>query len=110
MRAGGCAEEDCAYVAIQIGPAGITLRNGACSSYRTTPPRALPAHVAHYTAFPSRLNANVLAIDYRGFADSTGTPSEEGLLIDARAAWDWLLSKGHSLGTDVAAKVAAQLA
>lgn len=46
--------------------------------------------MAHYQAYSSRLNVNVLAIDYRGFGDSTGTPSEKGLRIDARAALDWL--------------------
>jgi acetyl esterase/lipase len=65
------------------------------------------------------LGANVLAIDYRGFAESTGTPSEDGLAIDARAAWDWLISNGakaedilimgHSLGTGVSGRLAASL-
>jgi abhydrolase domain-containing protein 12 len=42
-----------------------------------------------------RLDANALFIDYRSFGDSDKvTPSEEGLNLDARAAWDWLLSKG----------------
>lgn len=82
--------------------------------------RAFSARVQHYTAFSSRLGANVLAIDYRGFADSTGTPSEEGLIRDARAAWDWLMRKGvdpdevlivgHSLGTGVSAGLAKELA
>jgi len=65
------------------------------------------------------LAANVLAIDYRGFADSTGSPSEEGLTRDARAAWDWLVNNGaeqedilivgHSLGTGVAMQLGAEL-
>ncbi|KAJ3766303.1 Alpha/Beta hydrolase protein [Lentinula raphanica] len=81
--------------------------------------RAFKARVQHYSAFSSRLNANVLAIDYRGFAESTGTPSEEGLVRDARAAYEWLISSGakgediiimgHSLGTGVSARLAAQL-
>jgi len=68
--------------------------------------------VQHYQAFASRLRANVFAPDYRGFGDSTGTPSEAGLILDARAAWDWLRSHGappesvlvvgNSLGTAVA--------
>ncbi|KAG6908332.1 hypothetical protein DXG01_005243 [Tephrocybe rancida] len=81
--------------------------------------RAFSARVLHYEAYSSRLGANVLAIDYRGFADSTGTPSESGLVTDARAAWDWLLQQGakeediilvgHSLGTGVVSQLAAQL-
>lgn len=81
--------------------------------------RALKARVEHYSAFSSRLNVNVLAIDYRGFAESTGSPSEEGLVRDARAAYEWLISSGakgedilimgHSLGTGVSARLAAQL-
>ncbi|KAG6900397.1 hypothetical protein C0993_011385 [Termitomyces sp. T159_Od127] len=81
--------------------------------------RAASARVLHYEAYSSRLGANVLAIDYRGFADSTGTPSEQGLVTDARAAWDWLqqqgakeddiLIVGHSLGTGVTSQLAAQL-
>ena len=70
--------------------------------------RAFPARLQHYIMFSSRLAANVLAIDYRGFADSTGTPSEEGLTTDAYEAWCWLTKNGakpqdivvigHSLG------------
>jgi uncharacterized protein len=37
-----------------------------------------------------RLPARVLLLDYRGYGKSEGTPSEEGLYRDARAAWDWL--------------------
>ncbi|KAK7056629.1 hypothetical protein VNI00_002346 [Paramarasmius palmivorus] len=81
--------------------------------------RAFSARVQHYSSFTSRLRVNVLAIDYRGFAESSGTPSEEGLVRDARAAWEWLLSQGakgediiimgHSLGTGVSARLAAEL-
>lgn len=73
----------------------------------------------HYQAFASRLRANVFAPDYRGFGDSTGTPSEAGLTLDARAAWDWLrqsgapaenvLVVGNSLGTGVAVQFVSAL-
>jgi abhydrolase domain-containing protein 12 len=76
--------------------------------------------VSNIRGYSNRLQVSVLAIDYRGFADSTGTPTEDGLALDARAAWDWLLASGakpddivivgNSLGTGVAAKFAAQLA
>lgn len=39
-------------------------------------------------------NVNVITIDYRGFGNSEGTPSEEGLRMDARATWDWLRQRG----------------
>lgn len=70
-------------------------------------------------AYARAFGANVLAIDYRGFGDSEGTPSEEGLIRDARAAWDWVIDGGAraedvalvglSLGTGVVAGLAAQL-
>ncbi|ORX58249.1 alpha/beta-hydrolase [Hesseltinella vesiculosa] len=63
--------------------------------------------------------SNLLAIDYRGFGDSSGTPSEDGLALDARAAFSWLLDRGvspdkialigHSLGTGVATRLAQEL-
>jgi len=59
-----------------------------------------------------------LAIDYRGFGQSTGHVSERGLLTDGVAAYDWLRAKGfqpndivihgHSLGTGVAIYLATQ--
>lgn len=79
----------------------------------------MPFRVKLYQAFAARLRANVLAPDYRGFADSTGTPSEAGLTLDTRAAWDWLrvhgappdsiLIVGNSLGTGVAVQFASAL-
>ncbi|KAL5116183.1 hypothetical protein ACEQ8H_005960 [Pleosporales sp. CAS-2024a] len=58
----------------------------------------------------------VLAFDYRGFGKSSGTPSEAGLLSDARAVVEWALRVaqippnrivllGHSLGTAVVAAI-----
>jgi abhydrolase domain-containing protein 12 len=84
-----------------------------------TATRAVPGRVQYYSAFVSRLQTNVLAIDYRGFGDSSGSPSERGLTTDARAAFDWLISNGatpedvlivgHSLGTAVASSLAVSL-
>ncbi|KAJ6584663.1 Alpha/Beta hydrolase protein [Mycena capillaripes] len=81
--------------------------------------RAFNARVRYYGAFSSRLSVNVLAIDYRGFGDSTGVPTESGLARDARAAWNWLIKNGavakdiivvgHSLGTGVTALLGAEL-
>ena len=59
-----------------------------------------------------------LALAYRGFSESTGKPTEKGLLIDGLTAYDWLRAQGyhdkdivihgHSLGTGVATYVASQ--
>jgi fermentation-respiration switch protein FrsA (DUF1100 family) len=37
-----------------------------------------------------RLGLNVLIVDYRGYGESTGTPSEQGLYQDAQSCWDHL--------------------
>ncbi len=59
----------------------------------------------------------LLMVSYRGYAGSTGTPSETGLHIDARAAYDWvvqsyeasrLVAYGESLGTGVAVRLASK--
>lgn len=59
-------------------------------------------------------------MDYRGFGDSSGSPFEEGIRKDARAAWDWIvrggareedvLVLGHSLGAAAAAGLLGELA
>lgn len=62
------------------------------------------------------LGVNVLAIDYRGYGKSEGTPTEQGLYADSRAAYDWLLTKttadkivvhGESVGGGPACELAA---
>jgi len=65
------------------------------------------------------LPANVLALEYRGYGKSEGSPSEAGLYRDADAAYDYLVNErslaprrvialGQSLGTAVAAELAAR--
>lgn len=65
------------------------------------------------------LGLSVLLIDYRGFGESSGSPSVDGTLHDARAAWAWLrdmkrvppekiIIHGRSLGGGVAAALAAE--
>lgn len=58
---------------------------------------------------------SVLLIDYRGYGGNPGRPSEKGLLIDGRAAADWLSGRGgveqvvyfgESIGAAVAIGVA----
>lgn len=60
----------------------------------------------------------VLAVSYRGFGSSEGSPTEEGIYKDARAALVWLATKGvpqketvlygESLGTAVAVEMAKE--
>ncbi|XP_006720115.1 protein ABHD12B isoform X3 [Homo sapiens] len=61
---------------------------------------------------------HVLSVDYRGFGDSTGKPTEEGLTTDAICVYEWTKARsgitpvclwGHSLGTGVATNAAKVL-
>ncbi len=65
------------------------------------------------------LDVNILAPDYRGYGKSTGSPHEQGLYLDARAARAWwqaergksgekLVLLGESLGGAVAVHLAAE--
>ena len=65
------------------------------------------------------LNADVLAIDYHGYGDSGGSPSESALIGDAEAAWDQAVTTlkyepaqivivGESLGGAVGVQLAAE--
>ncbi|WP_419786141.1 alpha/beta hydrolase [Pseudodesulfovibrio sp.] len=66
------------------------------------------------------LGLSVLLIDYSGYGQSEGYPTEAALLADARAAWDHLMKQGttpdqiivfgRSLGGAVAAGLARELA
>jgi uncharacterized protein len=58
----------------------------------------------------------LVALSYRGYMGSTGSPTEEGLLRDAEAAYQFAVSRyasdrivlwGHSLGSGVAIALAA---
>lgn len=69
--------------------------------------------------FRDYLNCSILIFDYRGYGRSEGTPSEEGILEDARAARRWLAKRagvaeseivlvGNSLGGAVAVDLASK--
>lgn len=69
--------------------------------------------------FLQKLPANVLAVDYRGYGKSQGSPTEEGVYRDAEAAYDYLVRErkippeqiivlGQSLGTAVATDLASK--
>lgn len=70
-----------------------------------------------YELFQS-INVDVLAIDYRGYADSQGQPSEKALTEDAAATWKYatqtlgyrpeeIVIVGESLGGGVGVKLAS---
>ena len=40
-----------------------------------------------------QLPAEIFIIDYRGYGRSEGSPSEKGLYLDAKAAWDYLINE-----------------
>jgi fermentation-respiration switch protein FrsA (DUF1100 family) len=77
------------------------------------------AHHVEYVRMFHRLGYSSLIIDYRGYGQSSGSPSEEGTYRDAESAWRWLLSRGveptdivimgESLGGAVAAWLAARV-
>lgn len=72
---------------------------------------------AIYDALAAR-GFGVLALSYRGYGKSDGSPTEDGLYMDARAALAWLAEKqiptahtllfGESLGTGVAVQMATE--
>lgn len=75
--------------------------------------------VSNYGFFAQALAARgigLLALSYRGYPGSSGTPNEHGLLIDGIAAFDWLAARsgneivvlGQSLGSGVAVDTAGQ--
>ena len=76
-------------------------------------------NIVHYGFLAEALGAHgfgLLAISYRGYPGSTGSPSESGLLTDGLAAFDWLVAQdagpvvllGRSLGSGVAVNTAAE--
>jgi uncharacterized protein len=74
---------------------------------------------AHHGLLASTLTERgigLLAVSYRGYPGSSGSPSEAGLLIDGIAAFDWLSARsgdgivvlGQSLGSGVAVNTASE--
>jgi hypothetical protein len=77
------------------------------------------AYRADFATALARLGAAVLLFDYRGFGDNPGSPSEAGLIADARAARAYAAGRGdvdgrrlvyfgESLGAAVAVALAAE--
>lgn len=77
------------------------------------------SHRMGYLLMFYRLGYNTFIIDYRGYGQSSGAPSESGTYKDAQAAWQYLTEKkdiapsnvvlfGESLGGAVAAWLAVR--
>jgi fermentation-respiration switch protein FrsA (DUF1100 family) len=65
----------------------------------------------------ARLGVSVLALDYRGYGKSSGSPDEAGVYLDADAAYDYLVRERHVqpenlvvLGQSLGGAVAVDLA
>lgn len=96
------------YAAADPGKPTILFFHGNAGEVADRAPRLATYRAAGYGA---------AFVSYRGYGGSTGTPSEDGFLQDARAAYYWLLAHdvphdqiivvGESLGTGVAVKLAA---
>ncbi|MEN3340341.1 MAG: uncharacterized protein V7647_4017 [Acidobacteriota bacterium] len=75
-------------------------------------------NISHYRVL-KMVGVNILAPEYRGFSGLDGTPTEDGLAADARAAYEYLRGTMHvppsrlivygwSLGSAVAVRLAAE--
>ena len=78
------------------------------------------AHRGNWYTIARSLNADVLAIDYHGYGDSAGSPSEATLRMDAECAWEYAVQElkyqpeqivilGESLGGGVGVRLAATM-
>lgn len=76
------------------------------------------AHRENWYIIAHSLKADVLAMDYHGYGDSEGSPSEKNLIADAQATWthatkelkyrpDQIVIVGESLGGGVGVQLAA---
>jgi fermentation-respiration switch protein FrsA (DUF1100 family) len=97
------------YAPAPIGRPTVVIFHGNGGSLRSQ---------RYRLAYFKNAGMGVLLLAYRGYAGSDGSPSEEGLYIDARAALDWLGAQGvanerivlygESLGSGVATMMAAE--
>ena len=86
--------------------------------------RAASFRVRTCSDMAQELNANVFAIDYRGYGDSTGYPTEQGVVDDAYSAVQYVRERsrsatadsgpgiaivGQSLGTGIGAQTALRM-
>ena len=101
---------DAWYFPARAGATSVLVCNGNAGD------RSMRAELA---AALNRAGLSVLLFDYRGYAGNPGSPSEEGLASDARAARAWLAAQpgvaperivyfGESLGAAVAVRLAVE--
>ena len=110
-----------------VGAAGVSIDAatsppGEYSSRRHRRARGNAGNVALWAdvlrILHDRMGVTAMGFDYRGYGRSEGTPSEAGVLADARAARTWLAQRagiaenqivlmGRSLGGAVAVDLAA---
>ncbi len=80
---------------------------------------AKQGYVEHYAQLRD-LGLNILAVDYRGYGESSGRPTEQGFYDDARAGYEYLRSTqnvstshivvyGYSIGSAVAVELASRV-
>ncbi|XP_038066186.1 lysophosphatidylserine lipase ABHD12-like [Patiria miniata] len=64
------------------------------------------------------MDFHVVALDYRGFGDSSGWPSAEGVVDDAESSYRWVLERskgapiyvwGHSMGSGIGSAMVKRL-
>uniref|UniRef100_A0A8C8SH67 Abhydrolase domain containing 12B n=1 Tax=Pelusios castaneus TaxID=367368 RepID=A0A8C8SH67_9SAUR len=76
------------------------------------------AHRVSMMKVMSGAGFHILTLDYRGYGDSSGYPSETGFTTDALYLYDWVKARsgnstvliwGHSLGSGVATNLARKL-
>lgn len=88
------------------GPTAVMVLHGNGGNRAGRAPLAEALH---------ELGLSVLLVDYRGYGGNPGTPNQDGLVADARAAADWLATQdqvddvvyfGESLGGAVALALA----
>jgi fermentation-respiration switch protein FrsA (DUF1100 family) len=126
-RGSGCVIEDHFFAAED----GVQLHGWRCRRIDSPPhaPVLLFFHgnagnLSHradlLVALTTRTPAEVFVVGYRGYGRSEGRPDEEGLYLDARAAWEHLTTSngvaaerivifGKSLGGAVAVDLAAEV-
>lgn len=90
--------------------------DGVVLYFRGTP-STLPDYAPYVMPDIENAGLGALAIDYRGFGGSTGSPSEDGIKLDARAAFDFIRGQapqskvalfGQSFGTGPAVTLATE--
>ena len=105
----------------ELGHAVRTAARGTgCSSATATPATSPRPAGRSTTPGCATLGLSLFAFDYRGYGESEGVPSEEGLYRDADAAYRYLRDTlgvpperivifGHSLGSAVAVELASRV-